>query len=93
MGDLKSEISDNFNVLNSGASVAGRLKNCLNYWFYVFKVMDFVLNIITCFLFIIRRILVVLQNSKSTIKHSSFVEEAITKLFKDECIEEVYSKL
>ena len=44
MGNLKSEISDNFYVLNSSASVAGRLKNCLNYWFHMLKAMDFVLK-------------------------------------------------
>ena len=46
MGNLKSEISVNFNVLNSSSSVAGRLKCCLNYWFHGLKAMDFVLDII-----------------------------------------------
>ena len=58
MGNLKSEISVDFNVLNSSSYVAGRLKNCLNYWLYGLKAMDFVLDIIKSVLFIIRRILV-----------------------------------
>ena len=33
-----------------------------------------------------------LKNKKSAIKHSLFVEEAITKLLNDKCIEQVYSK-
>ena len=46
MGNLKSVISADFNVLNSSFSVAGRLKNCLNYWFHGLKAMDFVLDVI-----------------------------------------------
>ena len=46
MGNLKSEISVDFNVSNSSSSVAGRLKCCLNYWFHGLKAMDFVLDII-----------------------------------------------
>ena len=46
MGNLKSEISVDFNVLNSSSSVAGRLKCCLNYWFHGLKAVDFVLDII-----------------------------------------------
>ena len=48
------------------------------------------LRVVTCFLFIICQILVILKNSKSAIKHSKFTEVVITK--KDKCIEEVYSK-
>ena len=33
-----------------------------------------------------------LKDNKSAIKHTLFVEEAITKLLKEKCIEEVYSK-
>ena len=95
MGNLRSEISDNFNLSNSNVSVAGRLKYRLDYWFHVLKAGDFVVDIIrngymlpfhhipdSCHL----------MNNKSAIKHTSFVEEAITKLLKDKCIEEVYSK-
>ena len=49
------------------------------------------LRVVTYFLFIICQILVILKNSKSATKHSSFVEVAITK--EDKCIEGVYSKL
>ena len=49
------------------------------------------LRVVTCFLFIICQIFVILKNSKSATKHSSFVEVAITK--EDKCIEGVYSKL
>ena len=85
-GNLRSEISDDFNLSNSDVSVAGCLKYCLNYWFHVLKVRDFVLDIIrsgymlpfhhmpdSCHL----------KNNKSAIEHTLFVEEAITKLLKD----------
>ena len=95
MGNLRSEISDDFNLSNSNVSVAGRLKYRLDYWLHVLKAGDFVVDIIRsgymlpfhhtpdpCHL----------MNNKSAIKYTSFVEEAITKLLKDKCTEEVYSK-
>ena len=44
--NLKSEKSDDFNVSKNSSSAAGRLKNCLNYWFHGLNAMDFVLDII-----------------------------------------------
>ena len=37
-------------TLNSGSSVAGRLKNCLNFWFHGLKAMDFVLDVVKSYM-------------------------------------------
>ena len=95
-GNLRSEISDDFNLSNSDVSVAGCLKYCLYYQFHVLKAGDFVLDIIRSGYMLpfhhmpdSRH----LKNNKSEIKHTLVIEEAIAKLLKDKCIDEVILNL
>ena len=74
MGNLKSEILVDFNVLNSSSKVAGRLKCFLNYWFHGLKAMDFILGIIkSCYMLPSHHMLDSCYSKKTTSRQPSTV--------------------
>ena len=90
--NINTCLSGEFDMLsnsNESVSVVGRLKDPAEFWATSLQAPEFVSNIFNegyrlpfgrypCFL----------KNNRSSLEHPQFVQQAITKLLKDGCIEE-----